>query len=38
MAIKNEDYIQVGGDEDFGTEISKGISNWLEREGSDVNK
>ena len=33
-AIKKGDYIQVGGNEDFGNEISKGISAWLNRRGA----
>ena len=33
IAVKKGDYIQVGGDEEFGTEVSKGISAWLDREG-----
>ena len=33
-AIKKGDYIQTGGDDDFGYEISKGISNWLQRRGA----
>ena len=33
IAVKKGDYIQVGGDEKFGTEVSKGISKWLDRQG-----
>ena len=33
IAIEKGDYIITGGDEEFGNEISKGISSWLNRKG-----